>query len=100
MENDAIVTLSPLKQVALSIHAELTAVFKQHPGGWADTDALQSVQRLCLPLERSGLGVLAEKAASVARLAGILYSDRKHARWGVTGPERIHSFIRQDLVSL
>ena len=36
----------------------------------------------------------------MARLAAILYSDCKHARWGVTGPGSIRSFIGHDLRSL
>lgn len=100
MEKDSGTTPSPMKREVLSIYADLTTVFTQHPGGRADTEALQSVQRLCRPLEHSELEVLADKAASVARLAAILYSKREHARWGVTGPARIRSFIRKDLLSL
>lgn len=85
------------KLQALTIHAELTAVFEQRYGGSQDTEALQSVQSLCNSLS---WGVMTEKVHTIAAWATILYSDHKHAKWGANGVERVRSFIWDDMSSL
>jgi hypothetical protein len=91
---------SPQKQKALTIHAELTAVLNQRPGGWADEEALQSVRHLRFRFPCASGGYMAEKINSIESWAAILYSDRKHATWGVNGVERVRSFIWEAMSSL
>lgn len=100
MTDAHVVTSSPQKQEALTIHAKLTAIFRQHHGGCPDTEALQKVRHLRFRFPCAGGGYVAEKIGSIESWATILYSDRKHARWGVNGVESIRDFIWQDMHSL
>lgn len=91
---------SPRKLEALNVHAELTAVFQHYQGGWADSEALRKVQELCSRLGYGYSGELAVKLKGVEQYTSILYSERKHSRYGAQGADRVRGFIWQDMNSL
>jgi hypothetical protein len=106
MTTKTLSSLSPLKLEALEVYAGLTAIFQEHQGGWADTEALREVQRLCFRLIHGQSASLAAEADSVSDYAAILYSARKHERYTqrgipyVDGVERVRSILMQIMQSL
>ena len=90
---------SSSKRSALEVHTELAAVLNEHIGGWADTEALGKVQRLCSRLRDSRNVALSEKAHSIEQTASILYSERKHSRYN-GGVQAVRGFLWNDMTSL
>lgn len=85
------------------ILAEVTAIesiLKDSTKGWANTTAKSDIERRLWSIEHaSGVGHgVGEKVASIRAWIEILFSARKHTRYG--GPDKVELFIRHDLASL
>jgi hypothetical protein len=106
MTTKTLSSLSPLKLEALEVYAGLTAVFQEHQGGWADTEALREVQKLCFRLIHGQTASIAAEADRVRTYAAVLYSARRHEKYTqrgipyVDGVERVRGILLQIMQAL
>ena len=75
-------------------------VLRDYFGGQANEAALREINGALrdLQVHAGAIAQVSENAAGIRGWARILYSPRKHQRWG--GPERVRSFILADCVRL
>jgi hypothetical protein len=72
----------PDLEQARECHGALREIFIHHPGGWADKDALQRVDRLAwqaMTLIKDA--ECQEKMGIVEHYAAALYSETEHHKW-------------------
>jgi hypothetical protein len=81
---------------------EMERVIDEYPGGGSNPEAMRRLKDAAFSME--GLSAYGEeKLGSIEGNATILYSPRRHQRWdasGVSGTDRIRSFILADLMAL
>jgi hypothetical protein len=72
----------PDLEKARACHAALREIFIHHPGGWADKDALQQVDKFAwqaMTLVKDA--ECQEKMGIVEHYAAALYSEAEHHKW-------------------
>lgn len=69
-------------------------------GGYAEEETLREIRGLCVRLQGAPRpsGLVHEKVVAVEAWAEILFSQRKHERYG--GPAAVRTSLRHDLASL
>ena len=72
-------------------------------GGFEDKEAIKEMNVLCFKLEQLSMGFIGsgsvrEKTTSIKSFGEILFSARRHQRYG--GPDKVKMFILNDCRSL